>query len=76
MKKTRWPGAGGFRRISGRNQLVGRIVEVPLQRIAAAGETFDLAVNAFRPSSRRTRHAKCAWKRARPRQPSSNPPKS
>ena len=27
-KRTPWPGARNFRRISGRNQLVGRIVEV------------------------------------------------
>jgi len=74
-EKDALAGRRGFRRISGRNQLSGRIVEVRYSGLLAQVKLSIRGANAFRQSSRRTRHAKCAWKRARPRQPSSNPPK-
>src|SRR5579864_8542795 len=48
-----------FRRISGRNQLVGRVMDVRIEGLLAQ-ITLELATRRSHPSLRRTPPAKCA----------------
>jgi len=67
-EKDALAGRRGFRRISGRNQLVGRIVEVRYSGLLAQVKLL-IGGSVSHPSLRRTQLAKCAWKRARQRPP-------
>jgi len=47
-----------------------------LQRAAGPGEAFQSGASGSPPSSQRMPRVKWAWKKGRPRPPSSSPPKS